>query len=152
MAQTGIGGHRQALRSLRTIMAGDGSAQDRLDRIVKVIAAEMVAEVCSVYVMRAGELLELFATEGLNPSAVHRTRLRVGEGLVGEVAARAPRPEPARRPGPSAVQLSAGDGERRFTTPSWACPCSAGDGCAACSSFRTGRRGTTRKKKSKRLR
>ena len=89
MAQTGIGGHRQALRSLRTIMAGDGSAQDRLDRIVKVIAAEMVAEVCSVYVMRAGELLELFATEGLNPSAVHRTRLRVGEGLVGEVAARA---------------------------------------------------------------
>lgn len=89
MVQTGIGGHRQALRSLRTIMAGDGSAQERLDRIVKVIAAEMVAEVCSVYVMRAGELLELFATEGLNPSAVHRTRLRVGEGLVGEVAARA---------------------------------------------------------------
>ena len=89
MAQTGIGGHRQALRSLRTIMAGDGSAQDRLDEIVKVIAAEMVAEVCSVYVMRAGELLELFATEGLNPSAVHQTRLRVGEGLVGEVAARA---------------------------------------------------------------
>ena len=89
MAQTGIGGHRQALRSLRTIMAGDGSAQDRLDEIVKVIAAEMVAEVCSIYVMRAGELLELFATKGLNPTAVHHTRLRVGEGLVGEVAARA---------------------------------------------------------------
>ncbi len=70
-------------------MAGGGTAQERLDEIVKVIAAEMVAEVCSVYVMRAGELLELFATEGLNPSAVHLTRLRVGEGLVGEVAARA---------------------------------------------------------------
>ena len=89
MMQTGIGGHRRALLQLRSIMAGDGSAQERLDEIVKVIAAEMVAEVCSVYAMRAGEMLELFATEGLNPSAVHRTRLRVGEGLVGEVAARA---------------------------------------------------------------
>ena len=89
MVQTGIGGHRRALLQLRSIMAGDGSAQERLDEIVKVIAAEMVAEVCSVYAMRAGEMLELFATEGLNPSAVHRTRLRVGEGLVGEVAARA---------------------------------------------------------------
>ena len=38
MAQTGIGGHRQALRSLRTIMAGDGSAQNRLDEIVNRIA------------------------------------------------------------------------------------------------------------------
>src|SRR4029079_5936208 len=47
----------------------------------------MVSEVCSVYVMRAGETLELFATQGLNPSAVHQTRLRVGEGLVGTVAA-----------------------------------------------------------------
>ena len=59
------------------------AAQERLDRIVRVVAAEMVAEVCSAYVMRAGEVLELFATEGLRPEAVHRTRLRVGEGLVG---------------------------------------------------------------------
>ena len=49
----------------------------------------MVAEVCSAYVMRAGEVLELFATEGLRPEAVHRTRLRVGEGLVGVIAATA---------------------------------------------------------------
>ena len=54
-----------------------------------MIAAEMVAEVCSAYVMRAGEVLELFATEGLRPEAVHRTRLRVGEGLVGDIAAHA---------------------------------------------------------------
>ena len=57
-------------------MAGGGAAQERLDQIVKLIAAEMVAEVCSVYVMRAGEVLELFATEGLKPEAVHKTRLR----------------------------------------------------------------------------
>jgi phosphotransferase system enzyme I (PtsP) len=85
------GGHvtgvRQLLRRLRDIMAREGSAQERLNRIVRVVAAEMVAEVCSAYVMRAGEVLELFATEGLRPEAVHRTRLRVGEGLVGVIAA-----------------------------------------------------------------
>jgi phosphotransferase system enzyme I (PtsP) len=80
---------RRLLRRLRGIMAGSGSAQERLDRIVRVVAAEMVAEVCSAYVMRAGEVLELFATEGLRPEAVHRTRLRVGEGLVGQIAATA---------------------------------------------------------------
>jgi phosphotransferase system enzyme I (PtsP) len=70
-------------------MAGEAKAQSKLDQIVRVIAADMVAEVCSIYVQRAGEVLELFATEGLNPEAVHRTRLRVGEGLVGEIAAHA---------------------------------------------------------------
>jgi phosphotransferase system enzyme I (PtsP) len=80
---------RRLLRRLRNIMAGSGTAQERLDRIVRVIAAEMVAEVCSAYIMRAGEVLELFATEGLRPEAVHRTRLRVGEGLVGVIAATA---------------------------------------------------------------
>jgi phosphotransferase system, enzyme I, PtsP len=82
-------GVRRLLRRLRSVMAGSGSAQERLDRIVKIIAAEMVAEVCSTYVVRAGEVLELFATEGLRPAAVHRTRLRVGEGLVGVIAATA---------------------------------------------------------------
>ncbi|MGE0748578.1 MAG: phosphoenolpyruvate--protein phosphotransferase [Rhodospirillales bacterium] len=67
-------------------MAAPAPAQQRLDELVRVIAAEMVAEVCSIYVMRAGEVLELFATQGLNPKAVHLTRLRVGEGLVGTVA------------------------------------------------------------------
>jgi phosphotransferase system enzyme I (PtsP) len=70
-------------------MAGSGTAQQRLDTIVRLIAADMVAEVCSAYVMRAGEVLELFATEGLRAEAVHRTRLRVGEGLVGVIAATA---------------------------------------------------------------
>src|SRR5260370_33266195 len=49
----------------------------------------MVAEVCSAYIMRAGEVLELFATEGLRREAIHRTRLRVGEGLVGVIGATA---------------------------------------------------------------
>ena len=57
--------------------------------IVRVVASEMGTDVCSAYVMRAGEVLELFATEGLRREAVHRTRLRVGEGLVGIIAASA---------------------------------------------------------------
>lgn len=77
---------RQLLRRLRDIMAGAGSAQERLDRVVKIIAAEMVAEVCSAYVRRSGDILELCATEGLRPEAVHRTTLKVGEGLVGDIA------------------------------------------------------------------
>ncbi|MHA1570249.1 MAG: putative PEP-binding protein, partial [Alphaproteobacteria bacterium] len=82
-------GSRRTLRRLRDIMAGSGTAQDQLDRIVTLIARDMVAEVCSVYVRRAGEVLELFATQGLRHDAVHRTRLQIGEGLVGDIAAHA---------------------------------------------------------------
>jgi phosphotransferase system enzyme I (PtsP) len=80
------GGPRILLRRLREIMAEQASAQTRLDKLVMVIAANMVAEVCSIYLRRAGNALELFATEGLNPAAVHRTRMKAGEGLVGLVA------------------------------------------------------------------
>jgi len=80
------GGPRLLLRRLREIMAEQTSAQMRLDKLVAVIASNMVAEVCSIYLRRAGKMLELFATEGLNPTAVHATRLREGEGLVGLVA------------------------------------------------------------------
>src|SRR6201994_4597183 len=82
-------GARLLLKRLRNIMAQPGAPQARLNQIVRIIAADMVAEVCSCYIMRAGEVLELFATEGLRPEAVHRTRLRVGEGLVGVIAASA---------------------------------------------------------------
>jgi phosphotransferase system enzyme I (PtsP) len=84
-----VSASRLVLRRLRDVMAGQGTAQERLATIVRIIAADMVAEVCSCYIMRAGEVLELFATEGLRPEAVHRTRLRVGEGLVGVIAASA---------------------------------------------------------------
>jgi len=80
-------GPRMLLRRLREIMARPDSAQARLDQIVVLIAANMVAEVCSVYVAVPGDKVELFATEGLNRSAVHQTRLSLGEGLVGTIAA-----------------------------------------------------------------
>lgn len=81
-----LGGPRVLLRRLREVMAEPVSAQDRLDKIVVLIAANMVAEVCSVYVLRVDQTLELYATEGLNRDAVHLTVMRVDEGLVGHVA------------------------------------------------------------------
>lgn len=82
-------GARQLLRRLRDVMAGDGSTQVRLDRIVRIIADSMIAEVCSIYVLRPGRMLELAASEGLLPESVHRTRLAFGEGLIGVIAAQA---------------------------------------------------------------
>jgi phosphotransferase system enzyme I (PtsP) len=70
-------------------MAEPVTAQDKLDRIVVLIAANMVAEVCSTYVLRVDGELELYASEGLNPQAVHQTTLGRGEGLVGLVASAA---------------------------------------------------------------
>ena len=84
-----LGGPRVLLRRLREVMAEPVSAQERLDKIVVLIAANMVAEVCSVYVLRVDATLELYATEGLNRDAVHRTVLRSDEGLVGLVSSQA---------------------------------------------------------------
>src|SRR5712672_1612266 len=84
-----LGGPRVLLRRLREVMAEPVSAQERLDKIVVLIAANMVAEVCSVYVLRVDGTLELYATEGLKKEAVHQTVLRQDEGLVGLVASEA---------------------------------------------------------------
>lgn len=80
-------GPRVLLRRLRELMAEPLEPQDRLDRIVRQIAQNMVAEVCSFYVLRSDGVLELYATEGLNPAAVHLAQLKMGQGLVGTIAA-----------------------------------------------------------------
>ncbi len=77
---------RKLLRRLRDTLATPGKGQERLDRITHLIADSMHCEVCSVYLFRDSDTLELCATEGLKPESVHQTRLRVGEGLVGRVA------------------------------------------------------------------
>jgi phosphotransferase system, enzyme I, PtsP len=82
-------GPRVLLRRLREVMARPEPAQKKLDAIVTLIAANMVAEVCSLYVLRSGRLLELYATEGLKREAVHKSKLQIGEGLVGTIAAEA---------------------------------------------------------------
>ena len=77
---------RKLLRRLRDVLSVPGKGQDRLDSITHLIADSMGTEVCSIYLFRDPETLELCATEGLNPAAVHQTRMKLGEGLVGRVA------------------------------------------------------------------
>jgi phosphotransferase system enzyme I (PtsP) len=83
---------RRSARPSQAAARVDGGAlepQERLDQIVRQIAANMVAEVCSFYVLRADGALELFATEGLNKDSVHLAQLKMGQGLVGTIAASA---------------------------------------------------------------
>jgi phosphotransferase system enzyme I (PtsP) len=114
--RSNLAGPRLLLRRLREVMAEPIKAQERLDKIVVLIASNVVAEVCSVYILRADGVLELYATEGLKREAVHNASLRVGEGLVGLIAAEA---RPAQSPQcqcPSRLRLSAGNGEEAYNS------------------------------------
>ncbi len=77
---------RKLLSRLQATLAEAGEGQERLDRITHLIADSMGVDVCSIYLFRDADTLELCATEGLNPEAVHQTRMKPGEGLVGRVA------------------------------------------------------------------
>ncbi len=77
---------REILRRLHEVMAASTGAEAKLARVVKIVAEELTSEVASIYLLRDG-VLELFATQGLAQSAVHVTRLAMGQGLVGVIAA-----------------------------------------------------------------
>lgn len=77
---------RLLMRQLHEIMASADGAEVRLGNVVHLVASNMVAEVCSAYFIHGGDTLELYATEGLKSEAVHNTKLRMDEGLVGLVA------------------------------------------------------------------
>ena len=77
---------RKLLQRLREALAEDSAGQARLDHITEIIADSMRTEVCSIYLFRDPDTLELCATQGLKAEAVHQTRMRLGEGLVGRVA------------------------------------------------------------------
>ena len=87
-----MAGTRRLLARLRELMAAGGAASEPVPATVlaevgSLVAIELAMEVCSIYAMRPGDMLELCATHGLNQDAVRRTRLRVGEGIVGICAA-----------------------------------------------------------------
>ena len=86
MPLTAAASAREILTGLHDVMASRGSAQSKLDKVVDLIAEAMKSEVCSIYLLRDNQL-ELFATHGLRKEAVHVTRLAMGEGLVGNIAA-----------------------------------------------------------------
>ena len=77
---------RKLLGRLREALAANSEGQARLDEVVDLIATSMMTEVCSIYLFRDPETLELCATKGLQTEAVHQTRMRLGEGLVGRTA------------------------------------------------------------------
>ena len=77
---------RKLLGRLRDTMADQSAGQTRLDQITQLTATTMGTDVCSIYLFRDAETLELCSTKGLNKDAVHQTRMRLGEGLVGRVA------------------------------------------------------------------
>ena len=79
-------GPRTLLKRLREAMAEPLGPQEQLDLVTREIAQNLGAEVCSVYVLRDDDVLELFANVGFNPDAVHLASLKVGEGLVGTIA------------------------------------------------------------------
>ncbi|MDF2605408.1 phosphoenolpyruvate--protein phosphotransferase [Sphingomonas sp.] len=76
---------REILVNLHDVMAARSNAQAKLNQVVDIIGEALNSEVCSIYLLREG-VLELFATRGLSPDAVHVTKLALGEGLVGTIA------------------------------------------------------------------
>ena len=84
-ATSAISAARLILTRLHDVMASRSNAQTKLNTVVEVIGEGLDSEVCSVYLLREG-MLELFATKGLAQTAVHVTRMDIGEGLVGTIA------------------------------------------------------------------
>jgi len=78
---------REILTRLHDVMASRSAAQAKLNKVVQIIGEALSSEVVSVYLLRDG-VLELFATRGLKQEAVHVTKLALGEGLVGTIAAK----------------------------------------------------------------
>ena len=86
MALTAAASAREILTRLHDVMAKRLPAQSKLNSVVQTIGEVLDSEVCSIYLLREG-LLELYATRGLSQDAVHVTKLALGEGLVGTIAA-----------------------------------------------------------------
>lgn len=107
---------RKLLGRLRDAMATESAGQTRLNEIVRLIADSMQTEVCSIYLFRDSETLELCATEGLIPESVHKTRMRLGEGLVGRVARTKQSINTANAPAERGFRYMPETGEERFSS------------------------------------
>ena len=107
---------RKLLSRLQGVMADSAAGQERLDRITHLIADSMGTEVCSIYLLRDKDTLELCATQGLAPEAVHVTRMRLGEGLVGRVARSAQPINTANAPAERGFRYMPETGEERYSS------------------------------------
>jgi len=116
MAQGTESESRKLLSRLQAVMADASAGQERLDRITHLIADSMESEVCSIYLLRDADTLELCATQGLAPEAVHVTRMKIGEGLVGRVARSARPINTANAPAERGFRYMPETGEERYTS------------------------------------
>lgn len=107
---------RKLLGRLRDTMAEQAAGQERLDKIVHLTADSIGSEVCSIYLFRDPETLELCATEGLKKEAVHQTRMKLGEGLVGRVARTGKMMNTADAPSERGFRYMAETGEEVFSS------------------------------------
>jgi phosphotransferase system enzyme I (PtsP) len=121
---------RSILTQLHEVMASRIHAQGKLNQVVEIIGEALDSEVCSIYLLREG-MLELFATRGLEQSAVHVTKLGVGAGLTGTIAQNIETlnlAEAATHPSSSTCPKPA----RRSSTRSPACRSSGASARSAC--------------------
>ena len=107
---------RKLLNRLRDVLASDNEGQARLNSVVELIADEMGTEVCSIYLFRDSETLELCATRGLQAEAVHQTRMRLGEGLVGRTAKSRSVINTANAPAEKGFRYMPETGEERYSS------------------------------------
>ena len=107
---------RKLLGRLRTALAESSEGQARLNKVVELIASSMKTEVCSIYLFRDADTLELCATEGLQAEAVHQTRLRLSEGLVGRTARKRQVINTADAPSARGFRFMPETGEERYSS------------------------------------
>ena len=74
------------LKLIRHVMEGDDSIPLKLEKVMTIVATNIHADVAACYIPVEDDYIELFASYGFKTSAVHKVSLRLGEGVVGEVA------------------------------------------------------------------
>ncbi len=107
---------QELLLRLNDALASEGDGQQRLNQIAEIVSQSMGVDVCSIYLHRDPKTLELCATKGLNPEAVHVTRLRVNEGLVGRVSRLSEPVNSPDAPSEKGFRYMAETGEERYSS------------------------------------
>ncbi len=76
--------HIRVLEDVSAITARSEDLQETLQRIVEVVAERTRTDVCSLYILDTRvQRLTLWATTGLDRSAIGKVAMNVGEGLTG---------------------------------------------------------------------
>ncbi len=77
---------QKILRGVKNTLSKDTPIDERLSSIIDILTSGFEVDSCSIFILNPGDILELYASKGLSSKSLHETTLRVGEGLVGQVA------------------------------------------------------------------